>query len=234
MLRAKLRSLKKGLLRRGEVESAMADEVRFHIEAQADALEAGGLSREEALRQARLEFGSLEKYKEEMRQARGLRLLDEFRCDLRYAVRVLWKSRAFSLAAILTLSLGIAANSAVFSLVNEVFFKKLPVGNPDELVQFDWLRVQNSMVISYSGSGRQDSASGLAAMTSFPYETFELIRNQNRTLSQVFAFNPISSPLNVVVDGDAQVAKGQFVSGNYFSALQVPTSVGRTILPTDD
>jgi predicted permease len=234
MLRAKLRSLKNGLFRRRGVESGMADELRFHIESRADALAATGMNRRDAERQARLEFGSTQKYREEIRQARGLRLLDELRGDLRYAARILRNNAAFSLAAVLTLALGIAANSAVFGLVNEVFFRKLPVGHPEELVQFDWLRAPNSMIVGYSGHGRQDPASGLAAMTSFSFATFERIRDQNRTLSDVFAFNPMFGPLNVVADNDAQIAHGQFVSGNYFSALQVPASIGRTIFPNDD
>src|SRR5262245_43587048 len=102
-LRARLRSFKKGLLQRDDIERGLTDELRFHIESRAEALAASGLSREEAMRQARLEFGSAEKYREEVRQARGLRLLDEVRSDLRYAFRVLRKSPAFSLAAILTI-----------------------------------------------------------------------------------------------------------------------------------
>ena len=234
MLRAILRSLRHGLLHRPDVESRMIDELQFHVESRADALAGGGMSREEALRQARMEFGAAEKYKEEMRQARGLRLFDELCADLKYAARVLRKSPAFSLAAAFTLALGIAANSAVFSLINEAFLRKLPVGHPDELVQFDWLRVENTMLASYSGQGRGDAASGLAAMTSFSYKTFERFRDQNRTLSDVFAFNPMFGEINVVADDGAQTAAGQFVSGNYFSALQVPAALGRTILPADD
>jgi len=234
MLRAILRSLKQGILRRAEVEDRMADELWFHIEARADALNAAGMTRDEALRQARIEFGSAEKYKEEMRRARGLRLFDELRGDVKYALRVLRKSPAFSLAAVFTLSLGIAANSAVFSLINEVFLRKLQVGQPDELVQFDWLQKENAMVASFSGSGQSDPSSGLAAMTSFSYKTFETFRDKNRTLSDVFAFNPMFQPINVVVEGASQIAHGELVSGNYFTALQVPAAAGRTILPDDD
>jgi predicted permease len=234
MLRAKLRSLKNGLFRRRDVEGGMTDEFRFHIESRADDLVATGMGRDEASRQARVEFGPTPKYREEVRQARGLRLLDELGGDLRYAARILRNNPAFSLAAILTLSLGIAANAAVFGLINEVFFRKLPVGHPDALVQFDWLRAQNSMIVSYSGEGRRDPESGLAAMTSFAFGTFERIRDKNRTLSEVFAFDPMSAPVNVVADNDAQIAKGQLVSGNYFSALQVQASLGRTIFSNDD
>ena len=234
MLLSKLRSLFFGLRRRSQVESGMTDEVSFHIEARAEDLMKTGASHEEAWRQARLEFGSLEKYKEEIREARGLQLFDEIRADVKYAARLLRNSPAFSLAAILMLALGIAANGSVFSIVNEVFFKKLPVKNPNDLVQLDWLRVQNSMFAGYAGDMRRDPASGLLIATSFSYKTFENFRDHNKTLSTVFAFNPIVEPLNVVVDNDAQIANGQFVSGNYFVALGVSAVIGRPILPSDD
>jgi hypothetical protein len=162
MLSAKLRSLWWALRRRSQLKSGISDEVSFHIDARAQDILKTGISQEEALRQARLEFGSLEKYKEEIRQARGLLLLDELRADLKYAARVLRKSPAFSLAAILMLALGIAANGTVFSVVNEVFLKKLPVKNPDELVNFDWLRVRNSMFAGYAGDMRRDPRDGTA------------------------------------------------------------------------
>src|SRR5262249_35143662 len=151
-----------------------------------------------------MEFGAAEKYKEEMRQARGLRLFDELYGDLKYAARVLRKSPAFTLAAAFTLALGIAANSGVFSLINEAFLRKLPVGHPEELVQFDWLRVENTMLASYGGAAMRDAASGLLAMTSFSYNTYERFRDQNRTLSDVFAFNPMFSKINIVAHDGAQ------------------------------
>jgi hypothetical protein len=112
----------------------MSEELRFHIESRIDDLIQSGMSPDEAKRQARLELGSAEKYKEEMRQARGLRLFDEFRADLKYAARSLRKNPTFSLAVILTLALGIGANSLVFSVVRAVILRPLDYQNPGELV----------------------------------------------------------------------------------------------------
>jgi predicted permease len=234
MLRAKLRSLKRALFRRSSMEAGMADELQFHIESRSDDLVRSGMSREEALRQARLELGSAERYKEEMRQAVGFHFIDELRADIKYSARVLRKSPAFSFAAILTLALGITANSAVFSIINEVFIRKLPVGHPDELVHFDWLRVPDSMIAGYSGSGRPSGVGDLPAMTSFSFKTFEEIRDHNQTLSDVAAFKPMFDPINVVADNAPAIARGQLVSGNYFSVLQISAEAGRTILPQDD
>ncbi len=170
MFRAKLRSFWNGLFRRVDVETGMAEELKFHIEARAEDLVASGLSADEALRRAKLEFGSADKYKEEMRQARGLRLLDEFRADFKYAVRALRKNPTFSLAAILTLALGIGANALVFSVVRAVILRPLDYSNPDELVQLwesgkhmegDWVSFPN-----FRDWARQaQSFTGLAAYT---------------------------------------------------------------------
>src|SRR6188474_820002 len=144
MLWVRIRSLVRSILHRLTVEEEMSDEVRFHLERRAeDLMVQRGLSQAEAYRHARLEFGSVERYKEEGRQARGLRLLDELRADLRFAARTFKKNPGFTLAAIATLALGIGANTAVFSAVDTVLFRDLPVKNPAELVAFNWVYTPN-------------------------------------------------------------------------------------------
>src|SRR5262249_15512368 len=133
MLRSKLGSLWFGLRRRPHVESSMTAEVSFHIEARAEDLVRNGLSREEALRQARLEFGSLEKYKEEIRGARGLCLVDELRADLRYGLRSLRRSPAFTMTAVISLALGIGGNTLIFTLIDSTFLQPLSYRDPGQL-----------------------------------------------------------------------------------------------------
>src|SRR5262245_47064746 len=143
------------LFRRADVERQMADELSFHIDARAtDLMSRLGLSRAEAVRQARIEFGSIEKYKDESRASLGLRLIDDLRSDVRFARRALIKNIGFSTAAIVILALGIGANTAVFSVVDAMFFSPLPVKAPDDLVAFDTLQRRDNMVAGYSGNGR--------------------------------------------------------------------------------
>jgi predicted permease len=229
----KLRSIVRKLLRRADVEQQMADELSFHIDARAtDLMSRLGLSRAEAVRQARMEFGSVEKYKDEARASLGLRLIDDLRNDLRYARRALIKNIGFSAAAIGILALGIGANTAVFSVIDALLLGTLPVKDPQNLVAFDTLQRRDSMVASYSGNG-QPGPGGTSRRTSFSTLTFERFRDHATTLSHVFAFASLGS-LTVATDDSAEIASAQVVSGTYFDGLGVRAALGRTLGPSDD
>src|SRR5262245_6943244 len=109
----------------------MADEMRFHLDVYAADLERQGLSPEEARRRARIEFGGAESGKEDGRESRGLRLLDEMRQDLRYAQRQMAKSPGFTAATVISLALGIGANTAIYSLLDALLLRSLPVSHPE-------------------------------------------------------------------------------------------------------
>ena len=231
---ARLRSFWHNVLHRSDLERHISAEVQFHLDRRAEDLMARrGLSRDDAMRIARLEFGSVEKYKEEARQSLGLRLIDELSADLRYAFRTFGKSKGFTAAAIATLALGIGANTAVFSVVDALLLRTLPVNHPEELVVFDWLRTSESMVAGYSGYGRIGPAPGLGVRTSFSALTVERFHEHTTTLSDVFAFSPTGT-LNIVADRQADTASGLIVTGNYFAGLGVQALLGRTLSASDD
>ncbi len=142
MLLAKLRSVLRGLLRRRRLEREMSDEMAFHLEQRARDLMSGrGLPPVEARRRAQVEFGPMEKYREEGRQSLGLRIVDEAVGDVRYSVRQLRRSPAFSLVEILTMALAIGANTAIFSVYHAVLLDPLPYPEPDRLhsLTYRWI-----------------------------------------------------------------------------------------------
>jgi len=234
VLWSRLRSFWHNNVHRADMEREMADELQFHLERRAEHLaEDRGLSPEEARRIARIEFGSVEKWKDETRQSVGLRVLDDARADLRFAFRSFSKSKGFTAAAILTLALGIGANTAVFSVVDALLLRELPVKNPGELIVFDFVRGPRDMVAGYGGYGRSGPAPGYSVRTAFSAPTFERLRDRATTLSHVFAFSR-AGRLNVMADGQTDTASALLVTGNYFDALGVPPLVGRTLSPGDD
>ncbi len=153
--------------------------------------------------------------------------------DLRYGFHMLVKHKSFTTVAVLTLALGVGANTALFSVVDAVLLKKLPVTDPDRLVLFraTWNR-EKFGTGGYNGSNQHDPATGLTNGTSFPFQTFSRLRQEKGVLSDVFAFSSVD--LNLNAGGQAEVVNGQVVSGNYYSTLGVPALIGRVITDADD
>ena len=129
-LRSRLRSWVKYAMQRSRMEREVEDELRFHIESYAHDLLHTGIPREEAMRRARIEFGSVEAQKEDCRQSLGFRLWDQLNADLRYGFRNMLHSRGFTTVAVLTLALGIGANSAMFGILYGLLYRPLPF--PDD------------------------------------------------------------------------------------------------------
>jgi predicted permease len=153
--------------------------------------------------------------------------------DLRYGARMLLRSKGFTAVAVLSLALGIGANTALFSLIDGVLLKMLPVKRPHDLVLFNWLSGPRGLSYGIDGITSRDPATGIATSTSFSYLTFERFRDQHDALSDVFAFAPIEQ-LNVNVDGQAEIAGGQLVTGGYYAGLGVEAILGRSITDLDD
>src|SRR5260370_25525292 len=128
-------SVLKALWRREAFEADTDGELRFHLEARIADLVRSGLSRSEAERRARIEFGGVERYKERCREARGLRFLDALRGDVAYSFRGLCENSLLSVAMVLTLTLGIGLNTAVFTMINAIAFRPRVDWDPDPYVQ---------------------------------------------------------------------------------------------------
>lgn len=214
MMRKKIRSLIQGLFRRSQVENDMADELRFHIDARIKDLIARGARAGDAQRQARREFGSVEKYKDEMRQARGLRLFDELGGDLRYAVRRAGANPGFALTIIITLALGIGLNTAIFSLVEALLLRPLAVSHPEQIVAI------------YTS----DFSSGLYGASAYPdYQDF---RARTQTLAGLSAYRGMQLLLSA--DSGSQLIFAELVTGNYFPMLGAGAARGRLLTEPDD
>jgi predicted permease len=153
--------------------------------------------------------------------------------DLRYGIRMMLKSRAVTAVAVLSLALGIGANTALFSLVDAVLLKTLPVKEPEQLVLFRWLSGPELMSHMVSGEIDDVPGTGLQTGVSFSYQTFEQFRARNQTLSHIFGFAPLEQ-LSVSINGRAEIASGQVVSGGYYAGLGVQPRLGRTITESDD
>lgn len=196
-------------LRRSQLETEMDAEVQFHLEAYANDLVRSGVQRDEARRRARLEFGAVERAKEECREARGVRFSENLWQDVRYGGRVLRKNPGFAVVAALTLALGIGANTAIFSLVNGILLVSLPYAHPEQLV----------------------SLAGTSPIT-YPRGAFVAMRQRVHTLD-VAAYAE-GHDFNLSGQGEPVRLSGTYVSAELFSILGARAALGRTFLPGED
>jgi hypothetical protein len=237
-MKSQLRSYLNSLLRRDSVESDIGVELRTHIELRAQDLERIGLTPGEALRRARIEFGPIENHKESIRRSLGLRLLDELRADLRYAMRMLRRSPGFTAVAVASLALGIGANTIIFTLAKGVLLDRLAVPQPQQLRLISYIFGRNKPIHDINGHSYR-LPDGQISATSFSYPVYQLLRQQNLAhpvLEDLFAFRSFgeSDRLTVTVTGKADTATFQLISGNYFQQLGVQPVLGRAIQPSDD
>lgn len=218
---SRLRFWLNAILRRSRLESEMDAELNFHVETYAEDLVRSGIPRHEALRRARLEFGGLEQTKEVCRDARGLNLLDSLLQDIRYALRMVSKNPGFTAVAVLTLALGIGANTAIFTVINAVMLRALPVQDAEQLVT-----VGNPAMVHSWGTGtpRTDV---------FSYPLYREVRDNNSVFSSVLASAHLEN-LRIAIESGAENINGRLVTENYFQTLGVGALLGRTFTADED
>jgi macrolide transport system ATP-binding/permease protein len=219
----------RSLFRRGAVENELDEELRFHLEQQVEKHVRAGLTREEATRQTRLQFGGLGHVKEDCRESRGVTVLETIARDIRYAIRQLVRTPAFTITVVLTLALGIGANAAIFTLINAVLLKKLPVSDPASLVRLG----DNDDCCQGSGFRRD----GDYAM--FTTDAYEQLQKNVPEFEELAAMQAgfWGRNINARRDGTQEGARSvaaEFVSGNYFRTFGLKPRAGRLLMDADD
>lgn len=204
----------RSLFRRNEVEQELSDELQYHLEQKTREFIASGLTREAARRKATREFGGLEQSKENCRDRRGVRIIETTVQDIRFGLRMLRRSPGFTAIAVLTLGLGIGANTAIFSMVNSFLLRPLPVKDAEQITVLT-MRLKKGLMQS-----------------SFSYPEFQDLQSQS---SSVFS-DIIAAELGeggVTFNGKTEPIIVDFVSGNYFAGLGIQPLIGRLILPSE-
>jgi predicted permease len=224
------------LFRKRKFDADMDEEMRSHIELRAQANMKAGMKPEEARFAALRQFGWTETIKEECREQRGVRWIEDLLQDVRYGARVLLKNPAFTAAAALTLALGIGANTAIFSLIDAVLLRMLPVKNPEQLVLLNWTAKggwPEGILSGLAGSWSERRGLG-GTSTSFSFPYFDQVRSRNHVFSDVLITEANASLINVGWNGEPGRANGEMVSGTFFSTLGVEPILGRALTMDDD
>jgi predicted permease len=218
-------------VRRSQLDDELREEVAQHIEARRQQLVDGGMDPRDAAYEARRMFGNLVSVREEARDMWTFRWIESLVQDTRFGARLLRRSPVFTLAAVSSLAIGIGSAAAVFGLADNLLFRTLPVRNPQELVLFRWVSGPQTAFSSLNGYGVQNETE--TSSTSFSLSAYDAIRTKLSSDVDVFAFADLYR-VNLSVDGRADMAFAQVVSGNYFSALGVLPAAGRMLGPDDD
>jgi len=215
------------IFRRGKAEAELDEELRYHLEKEIERYIASGMSRQEARMTALRGFGGFEQKKEECRDARGLGLIEDLLQDLRYGARMLLKKPGFTLIAVLTLGLGIGGNTAVFTLINALLLRALPVKNPYELVAINATNVRGR---SFKGGG--------IFFGSISFPMYRDLRARQEVFTDLLASGGERSVRLTIPGGTGAVevdnVQTSLVSANYWSVLGVQPALGRFFSEDED
>jgi len=219
-------------------DAELSQELESYLEHEIDDNLARGLSRDEARRQAYIKLGNPLVLREKVWQANRVAWLEDTWRDLRYATRILLKAPSFTCVALMVMALGIGANAAMYSFLDALMRRSLPVSDPGSLVILNWhakADQRDFVMQSMSGTTYDDAKLGVVSGI-FPYAAFELFQKQEGPFSDAFAYCRTRevSEVSVVVHGQASVGSGELVSGGYFRGLGLIPAAGRLIVPQDD
>ena len=207
-----------GMFQKEKLDHELDDEIKSHLEMQVEDNVRRGMSLEEARYAAQRSFGGVDQIKESYRDRRGVPVFETTLQDLRFAIRVLRRSPVYTTVVVLTLAIGIGANTAIFSLVDAVLIKLLPVNNPEQLVAIDTFNQRGERI-------------------NFSYPLFEQLRDRTQTFKGVFAAIDGTSNMEMVgptSNSQPLPVEVQLVSGEYFPVLGVNAITGRTLTVEDN
>jgi len=230
-----MRGLNRLVARMGNVlrgkrgEQRLREEIELHLSLETEANLRAGMMPEEAHRRAMVKFGAVEAVREEYHAEGGFPMIEELMQDTRHGLRMLWKSPRFTMVAVITLTLGIGANAAIFTLVNAIILKKLPVADPAALVH---LGDKNPCCVGLGFDSNGD-------YTLFSTDNYQNLRKNVPEFAELAAMQAgfMYRPVAVRRDGTQESARsvaGEFVSGNYFRMFGLNAPLGRLLLDADD
>jgi predicted permease len=223
MIRELLRRLA-FLFHRGRFERDLEEEMQHHL---------AMIEQDRGPGTARRQFGNVTSLTEESRDMWSFRFLEQAAQDVRYAFRAMAASPLFTATAALSLALGIGANTAIYSFMNAIMLRSLPVQQPDRLAIVEWhAHSRPRVVVGINGTARRYGKTGTNS-PNFPYRAFETLRVGNNVFDTLFGYTYVQN-FNAIAGNEAEAIGGGFVSGNYFNGLGVPPAAGRLLGAEDD
>jgi predicted permease len=212
------------LLHRSRLERELEEEMRHHLVLAA--ADRGGANA------ARRQFGNVTLLKEESRAMWTWSFWEQLAQDVRYGLRAMAANPLFTAMAVLSLALGIGANTAIYSFMDAILLRSLPVPHPEQLVVLNWRAGEPAVIHGQNGSRHRDST-GATTSPNYPFGAFHFLSSNRDPLSTLFAY-ATAWEINLVVENQAEIAEGQLVSGGFYSGLGVSPAAGRLIADDDD
>ncbi len=221
------------LMRRPDKEAELQEEIQFHLDEETDERQTNGLADADARRAARREFGNVMLVREDTRATWTWPFAEQLAQDIRFGLRMMAANKTFTAMAVLSLALGIGANTAIFSFMDSILLRSLPVPDPKSLVMLSWHTPRRQMHGTNRHANSFMDPNGGFVGGFFAYPAFELFRKSDSVFSSVFGYQG-AGDLNLTFRGQAEIAKTEYVSGDYFIGLGILPAAGRLIVPNDD